>query len=55
VCDKAFSESGTLSTHMSIHTGEKPFKCLLCDRRFRVLSILRNHTRRVHRNVTANS
>lgn len=35
--------------HYMIHTGEKPFKCGICDRRFREQSDLRKH-KKVHDN-----
>ena len=32
-----------LSTHKKMHTGEKPLKCDVCDKSFRVQSHLNNH------------
>ena len=45
VCDKAFSESGTLNRHMKFHIGEKPYKCSLCDKAFSQSVHLNTHMR----------
>jgi len=34
MCDKAFSLSATLNRHMRVHTGEKLYKCHMCDNAF---------------------
>ncbi len=34
ICDKAFSRSGHLLSHMLVHTVEKPHKCKVCDKAF---------------------
>jgi len=49
VCDKAFSHSGTLNDHMTLHTGDK-FKCSLCNDSFLQQSSLYQHKRNVHSN-----
>ncbi|KAL7420960.1 hypothetical protein Q5752_003844 [Cryptotrichosporon argae] len=47
VCDKRFNRPSSLSTHMSVHTGAKPYQCKRegCGRRFSVSSNLRRHER----------
>ncbi|KAL1405075.1 hypothetical protein Q8F55_008698 [Vanrija albida] len=47
VCDKRFNRPSSLATHMSVHTGAKPYQCNRegCGRRFSVSSNLRRHER----------
>ena len=33
ICIMAFHEASTLMEHVYKHTGEKPFKCLVCSRK----------------------
>ena len=47
-CEKAFSVSGNLHSHMGVHSGDKPYKCSLCNKSFTQSSNLQSHKRQVH-------
>jgi len=49
VCHKGFSNSWAVKEHMTMHTGEKPYKCEDCDKRFTQRSSLCAHKRRCHK------
>ncbi|KAL1450928.1 hypothetical protein WDU94_003239, partial [Cyamophila willieti] len=44
MCPKSFKKASDLVRHKRIHTGEKPYACTSCDRRFAVQSALRVHS-----------
>jgi len=43
-----FKDNGTLHKHMLVHTGDKPYKCSLCDKHFSHSRSLQEHKRYVH-------
>lgn len=42
-CQQSFKSRATLSKHMRIHTGERPYQCQFCDFTFRQRGAMRAH------------
>ena len=48
-CDKAFSQSGSLNTHIkSVHEKQKNHRCIDCEKTFVDLSSLKSHEKLQH-------
>lgn len=51
LCGKAFVCRSQLEIHQNVHTGEKPFKCALCNSSFSHPSNLRRHMKLQHQHA----
>jgi len=47
-CEKSFSTSGHLTSHVATHTNAKSFNCQLCDKSFSLVTTLNRHINEVH-------
>lgn len=48
-CNKTFCTHVRMEEHMRIHSGQKPFPCSMCPKKFYVKQGLRLHTTRIHK------
>uniref|UniRef100_A0A672N4R5 Nucleolar GTP-binding protein 1 n=1 Tax=Sinocyclocheilus grahami TaxID=75366 RepID=A0A672N4R5_SINGR len=53
VCGKRFTQSGHLTAHQTVHTGERPYECTRCGKRFAGKQYLRIHTKKHHPDLHA--
>ena len=51
ICGKAFHRQQGLLHHTYIHTGEKPFKCWVCNAGFRQKGHVQRHMASVHQDL----
>nr|ACI67886.1 Gastrula zinc finger protein XlCGF49.1 [Salmo salar] len=47
-CEQRFSHQHQLKRHLKVHTGERPFTCTHCGKRFSEKSYLRIHQQKMH-------
>ena len=52
-CSTTMKHRHALVEHIRIHTGEKPFKCAICSKRFRCAGTIRKHLKTVHKSDMA--
>ena len=50
-CNKSCDRPSDLAKHIRVHTGDKPFQCQTCDKRFADRSLFLKHTRTHKTNV----
>ncbi|XP_055842241.1 zinc finger protein 808-like isoform X2 [Episyrphus balteatus] len=48
VCDASYRHKKSLKKHLKLHTGEKPFGCRHCDKRFAFNYTRADHERNIH-------
>ena len=47
-CGRALKDKGALTEHERVHTGEKPLKCTICEKEFRMKQSLKAHVKTQH-------
>ena len=55
ICPKTFARFGVAQVHIRIHTGEAPFRCLLCDYQGKQQSLILAHLEHNHKDIISNS
>ncbi|CAH2244731.1 jg27735 [Pararge aegeria aegeria] len=53
VCGRVCNSPSSLAIHMRSHTNEKPYGCLLCDKKYKDSGTLKRHAERNHNNERA--
>ncbi|XP_072387138.1 uncharacterized protein [Diabrotica undecimpunctata] len=48
MCPKAYYAKNKLTRHLYTHTGEKPFFCTICDKKFNDKSYVKQHIKKAH-------